>query len=145
LGLQNKNENYYWSRWRSPRRKRGPIITVSRQELVAFSSFSFRFAFHNFENVMKAKCALWLAENEKDTAQVLLVFFFSSSRFCCYWQPRFSWLNEMVFVVGWTKKYADRRSGELAWIWQLLAWKSGMSKGPGPSEVMKREIFEKLP
>jgi len=100
LGLQNKNENYYWSRWRSPRRKRGPIITVSRQELVAFSSFSFRFAFHNFENVMKAKCALWLAENEKDTAQVLLVFFFSSSRFCCYWQPRFSWLNEMVFVVG---------------------------------------------
>jgi len=24
---------------------------------------------------MKAKCALWLAENEKDTAQVLLVFF----------------------------------------------------------------------
>lgn len=26
----------------------GLIITVSRQELVAFSSFSFRFALHNF-------------------------------------------------------------------------------------------------
>jgi len=76
---------------------------------------------------MKAKCALWSGENEKDTAQVVVPPFFS--RFYCCWQPRFSWLNEMVFVVGWTKKYADRRSGELAWIWQLLAWKSGMSKG----------------